>query len=370
MVRVLNVISSLELGGGVQQLLLNYFKHMNRNQIQFDYIVHGNKIGGLEKEVKKLGSNVYHVSPKKESFFKNIKEINKVIKEGNYDVVHCHQDLSNFSSLFLAKVNLVPVRISHAHSNFTTKSRLRNIRNSIMRILNKKFANSFFACSLDSGRWLHGEQWKPNGNNVLLKNAIDIERFSFNEQLRIEYRRQLGIVDKTVLLHVGRFSKEKNHMFMLEILEKVLMKDKNYILMFVGSGDIENEVKNAAKTRKISDHIMFLGARKDVPELMHASDVHLLPSKHEGFGMTAIEAQVSGLFTLVSDKVPLDTRISELIKYLPINTASPWNEEIINIKLGRRHSQANAAEKSGYSISSQAYNYEKWIFNAVAKNRK
>lgn len=370
MVRVLNIISSLKIGGGVQQLLLNYYKHIDGKQIQFDFIVHGDKIGGLEKEVEKFGSNVYHVTPKKVSFIRNMMEINKIIKKGNYDVVHCHQDLSNFSSLFLAKFHSVPVRISHAHSNFTSNSKIRNIRNSIMRTLNKRFANSFFACSLDSGRWLHSKDWKPNGNNVLIKNAIDIERFSFNEQSRIQYRTQLGITEKTVLIHVGRFSKEKNHMFMLDILEEILMINKNYILLFVGSGDMEIEIRNAANIRKINEYVIFLGARNDVPELLHASDVLLLPSKHEGFGMTAIEAQVSGLPTLVSDRVPSDTRISELIKYLPLNTPSQWGDEIININMTKRQSQASAAKRDGYSISTQAYNFEKWIFNAVAKNRK
>ena len=370
MIKVLHIVSSLRLGGGVQQLLINYQKHLNRDQIRFDYVVHGESVGGLEEKVKEFGSNVYHVTPKRISLYRNFKEINNVIRHGNYDIVHCHQDLSNFSSLFLAKAHSVPVRISHAHSNFTSKSKLTNMRNAMARKANKVFANYFFACSLESGRWLHGNKWSPNGYNILFKNAIDVERFSFNEQSRLEYRRNLGLTDKTVLLHVGRFSEEKNHIFMIEILERILATDDKYVLMFVGSGTKELNIRDAVKDSEITKHVKFLGARDDIPELMNASDIFLLPSKHEGFGMTAVEAQVSGLTTLVSDRVPSDTKVSDRIKYLPIDSPSVWEEMILKTNLETRQSQIALAERAGYSISSQAQNYEKWLYTTVDRNRK
>ena len=371
MIRILHIISSLETGGGVQQLLLNYYNNIDRMQIKFDFIVHGDRIGSLEQEVNELGSTVYHVTPKKVSFIKNFIEINKVIKEGKYDVVHCHQDFSNFSSLFLAKVNSVPVRISHAHSNFASNKRIRKVRNVLLRHLNGKYANYFFACSKEAGKWLHGSQWKPdNSDSLIMRNAIDINKFEFNNDIRSLYRKKLGVEDKLVLLHVGRFSIEKNHLFLLDILSELLKYHNWYVLLLVGSGPLESEIKQEAIDRCIIENIKFLGARDDVAALMSASDIFLLPSKQEGFGMTAIEAQVSGLRTFVSDSIPLDTKISDLIEYLTIKKKSIWIDKLLKQQGYDRELSSKGVDKFEFSIVFHASEYEKWVKNEILNIRR
>ena len=155
MIRVLHIVFSLEVGGGVQQLLLNYYTHINRDSITFDFIVHDKTIGELEKHFTLLKSKIYHVTPKRVSLRKNIKEMNEIIKRGSYDVIHCHQDLSNCFALYLAWKNKVRIRISHAHSCFIAKNMKLRMRNTVLRLLNTCFANYFFACSKQAGNWLH-----------------------------------------------------------------------------------------------------------------------------------------------------------------------------------------------------------------------
>lgn len=370
MIRILHVVSSLKTGGGVQQLLLNYFSNIDRDKILFDFIVHGDQIGGLEKKATELGSSIYHVSPKKESLIKNFMQINKVIKEGKYDVVHCHQDYSNLTSLFIAALHFVPVRISHAHSDFIPKTLIRKKANTILRTLNNGLANYYFACSEKSGLWLHGEKWTQNSiNNFLMKNAIDINLFSFSNDIRMAYRSELGLGDKIVLLNVGRFSEEKNQGYLLDLLKVLLENNDKYALLFVGSGHMEPRIKQLAKAKKISDKVIFLGERNDVANLMSASDFFLLPSKHEGFGMTAIEAQISGLKTITSDRVSMETKISKLIKYIPLNDFNGWINMILDNQgyFYNRNEVCDVINVEEYSIHIQAAKYEDLIHSIISR---
>lgn len=371
MIRILHVVSSLKTGGGVQQLLLNYFTHIDRNQIKFDFIVHGDEIGGLEQIMHKFGSKVFHVTPKKISLIKNLNEINTIIKEGNYDIVHCHQDYSNVSTLLLAKINSVPIRISHAHSNFESKKIMRKIRNGMLKLFNNYFSNYKFACSRDAGRWLHGHNWIPNGTtSVIMKNAINIKKFAFNEGARESYRNEIGVSEKFVLLHVGRFSLEKNHEFLIDIMYELEKRSNQFVLLLVGNGPLEKKVKQEAIKRKISESIIFLGARDDVASLMSTADIFLLPSLHEGFGITAIEAQVSGLKTFVSDSLTEEINISNIIKYLSISDPSDWVDSIL--KEAKKPSRHNSyfLDTDKYSIKSQSLEYEKWVLEVHSKNQR
>lgn len=371
MIKILHVVSSLNTGGGVQQLLLNYYNSIDRNKICFDFVVHGQEVGGLEKQAIKLGSSIYHVTPKKVSFMKNFVEINKVIREGGYDIVHCHQDFSNFTPLLLSKLYSVPVRISHAHSNFEPKTWLRRKRNTLLRVLNKSLANYFFACSTISGKWLHGETWEANNaNNFLMKNAIDINEFKYCKRMRHKYREILNVEKKIVLLHVGRFSEEKNQLFLVDIMEEITKESSNYILLFVGSGHLESQIKQVVRHRNLNENVTFLGSRSDVAAIMSASDFFLLPSEHEGFGMTAIEAQISGLPTIVSNRVPLDTKISNKIQYLSLEDSNLWISTILTQKNCDRATANSDIDKDGYSIYTQANKYEKWVSDTICTKRK
>lgn len=360
MIRVLHIVSSLG-GGGVESMLYNYYSNIDNEKIRFDFIVHGDNIGLIEEKVEAMGSIVYHVTPKKTSFKDNMLEIENVIKNGNYDVVHCHQNFSNFSSLYLAWKHKVPVRISHAHGCKEVKNIVEKMKQFLLRSLNKLFANYFFSCGLDAGKWLHGKGWSPSKKNILMNNAIDVDKFSYSEEVRQRYRKKLNVKDKKVLLHVGRFSDEKNHLFMVDIMEQLSKENSEYILLLVGNGATEKLVKRYVEEKKISNSIIFMGVRNDVAELMNSADIFLFPSKNEGLGITVIEAQATGLPVIASDRVPIETRLTKLIDYLPIDDINIWTENIINSPDVYRKSQSKKLEKANYSIDVQSEKYGKWL---------
>lgn len=360
MIKILHVVSSLN-GGGVENMLYNYYLHIDRNIVQFDFIVHGDSIGILETKFQSLGSTIFHVTPKKQSFIKNIREINSIIKCRDYAIVHCHQNFSSFSTLLLALIYNVPVRISHAHGCKNVQSIKVKIKNSFLRFLNKLGANYFFACGFEAAKWLHGGKWLQNDTNKVMNNAIDINQFTYDVNIRKEYRKELNIEDKIVLLHVGRFSDEKNHLFLIDVIQKLLHESDKYMLLFVGEGNMEDTVRKRVQQKGVSKSVLFLGVRSDVANLMNAADIFLLPSKHEGFGITLIEAQATGLPVLTSDKVPRETRVTDLIQYISIDNIEIWVEKILDTKTTSRKSRKVEVEVAGYSIETQAIQYQEWL---------
>lgn len=364
MIKVLHVVSSLD-GGGVESMLFNYYSHMDRSEIQFDFIVHGNNIGMLEEKLYSLGSKIYHVTPKRNSIWKNTSEINEIMRNEKYNVVHCHQNFSNFSTLLLAKINSVPVRISHAHGYIEEKSFKEKVKNRFLRLINKSCANYYFSCGIKAGKWLHGEKWAMSNKNILMNNAIDVNEFSFNSGIRDNYRKKFNLEDKIVLLHVGRFSDEKNHFFMVDIIEQLAKQNKKYTLVFAGNGATEDDVKKYVQEKGLTDNVIFLGVRKDIAKLMNMADIFLLPSKNEGFPVTLVEAQSTGIITFASNRVTKETAITNLIDYLPIDKVDTWVEKITKSKIELRKSRVIEIEDKGYSINIQALRYNKWLDNNV-----
>jgi glycosyltransferase involved in cell wall biosynthesis len=250
MIRVLHIVSALN-SGGVENMLYNYYTNLERSTVHFDFVVHGTNVGILESRMIELGSQIFHVIPKKKSLIKNIFEINRIIVNGNYNIVHCHQGFSNFTSLFIAWVHNVPIRVSHSHLYKSSSGIFINLIYGLFRFLNKLFANYFFACSTEAGKCVHGKKWNPSDRNILMRNAIDLKQFTFNSEIREEYRKMLCLNRKKVLLHVGRFSEEKNHTFLIDIFTRINEVSDDYILLLVGNGDVESKISDYVSIKNL-----------------------------------------------------------------------------------------------------------------------
>lgn len=359
MIKILHILSSLD-NGGVESLLKQYYLNIDNDKIKFDFIVHGKNIGMLEEEFKNYGSRIYHVTPKKESFIKNYKEINRIIKNGKYDIVHCHQNFTSFPTLYSAWIHKVKVRIIHSHGCVVKLKKITKFKNFFFRILNKIFVNYFFACSLEAGKYLYGKKWSvDNRKNFIMYNAISVEKFQYNVNERKKYREDFKNNDKIVLLHVGRFSKEKNHEFLLNIIEN-LEEPTKYILYLVGDGIEKKEIEQEINNRNLNN-VITLGKRDDVNSLMCMSDMLLLPSLNEGLGIVLIEAQINKLFCIASDSVPKETQISDKIRYLNLEDINEWINEIKECKFNRSENILNNRSRD-YDIKNMAKEYEKFIY--------
>lgn len=344
--RVLHIVSSVG-SGGVERMLLNYYRELR--DVQFDFIVHDHEFRMLEREFLALGAELYFVTPKKRSVVRNLMEVWRIVRAGDYDAVHCHQNQHNWFSLAIAWLCRVPVRISHAHG----VAKVRRWQRWLIRWL----ATDFVSCSEVAGRSIYGEY-----PYIVLRNSISVEAFRFKEEARIALRRQFNLEGRFVLLQVGRFSAEKNQQFAVELLAAL---DERFVLVFVGAGPLEKIVRAEVEARKLSSRVTFLGERTDVAQVMAMADLLLLPSLAEGFGICAIEGQAAGLPVLASRAVPDEVKLTELVEFLPLEVEA-WAQQILayceRVQPAMMRGAANMAlAKSPYENDVAVREYLDWL---------
>lgn len=348
-IRILHVLAALN-SGGIERMLYNYYSHMNRENLQFDFIVHGDEIGMLEPAFENMGSRIYHTTPKRENLRRNLMQIKQVIySDPPYDMIHCHQDGVSFIPLRMARKRGIKARILHAHGIGSDK---RSIKILSSRYLAVRNANVFLACSKEAAELIYGRNILHEQKVTIIPNAIDESLYRFNPLMRDSTRCDLHLEGKYVIGHVGRFSPEKNHEFILQIFDEVYRRDRTSVLLLIGDGPLELQIKAHARRLDAKENIIFLGSRNDVPRLMQAMDCLLLPSLHEGLGMSLIEAQAAGLKCFASLGVPKEANITGLVEYLPLDEGPTiWANAILRYKNGyQRETQTEKFAERDYDI--------------------
>ena len=345
------------LGGGVESVVMNYYRNIDKTKIQFDFICDSDSTDIPYKEIEKLGGKVILIPPY-QKVLKYHKELKRVLIEGNYKIVHSHINTLSVFSLFAAKKAGVPVRIAHSHSTTNKKEWKKNLLKQVLRPLSKKYATHYFACTEHAGIWMFGK--KEYDNIYILNNAIDIDKFKFNKEIRNQKRSELKIKDDTLVTgHIGRFVKQKNHDFMIDVFNEIHKENKNTMLLLVGQGPLQEDIKQKVKDLKLSKYVKFLGQRNDANELYQAFDEFFFPSLYEGLGMVAIEAQASGLPCVASTEVPGIARVSENMEFLELeDTIGTWKNTILEqLKLKRQNNIKNI-KQAGYDIKTEVKKLE------------
>lgn len=353
-IRIAQIIGKW-LGGGVEAVVMNYYRNIDRDKIQFDFICDEDSTNIPFEEIEKLGGKVILIPPY-QKVLKYHKELKKVLKEGNYKIVHSHINTLSVFSLFAAKCAGVPVRIAHSHSTTNQKEKKKNLIKQVLRPFSKLFATDYMCCSELAGRWLFGDREYDKGKVYLLNNAIDIEKFEYNEQIRKRKREELGIRDSTLVLgHVGRFVEQKNHMFLIDIFSQVHKENEDTILLLIGQGPLQNQIKDKVKSLKLEKFVKFLGQRDDVNELYQTFDIFLLPSLYEGLGMVLIEAQCAGCYCIASTEVPKIAKVTNNLNFIKLEDSS----ELWGIKAVKGLNKVNRKEciksikEFGYDIKEE-----------------
>lgn len=327
-IRVAHIIGKW-VGGGVEAVVMNYYRYIDKSKVQFDFICDEDSSFIPYDEIKSLGGKVILVPPY-QKVFKYHKELKNVLKEGDYNIVHSHINTLSIFSLFAAKCAGVPVRIAHSHSTTNKKEKKKNFVKQFLRPFSKLFATHYMCCSELAGRWLFGDKEYDNGNVYLLNNAIDLDKFKYNEEKRKKKRKELNIEDDTLVIgHVGRFVEQKNHRFLVDIFNEIYKQNANSLLLLAGQGPLMKEIEIKVKNWGLEKNVRFLGQRKDINELYQAMDLFLFPSLYEGLGMVAVEAQVSGLPCVVSTEIPEIAKVTEKITFINLeNKIETWTEII------------------------------------------
>lgn len=371
-IRIAHIVGKW-VGGGVEAVIMNYYRHIDRTKIQFDFLCDEDSTNIPYEEIESLGGRVIIIPPY-QKVFKYIKELKIVLKEGQYKIVHSHINTLSVFPLYAAKKAGVPVRIAHSHSTTNKKEWKKNLMKLALRPFAKTFATDYFACSELAGRWQFGEKLHKKNSIYIMNNAIDSKKFMYDKKIRLKKRKELGINNNEVIIgHVGRFVTVKNHIFLLKIFENLKRQNSNCKLLLVGQGPLEEKIKEEVKQKKLDNDVIFLGQRNDIEELYQAMDFFVLPSLYEGLGMVLIEAQCAGLPCLASTEVPEIVKISNKIDFLDLSSdIKIWTMHILeNINKYTRDAFKENITNYGYDIATEVLKLEKKYmeFNNKKENK-
>ena len=328
-IRVAHVIGKW-IGGGVESVVMNYYRHIDKTKIQFDFICDNDSTDIPYEEIRKLGGEIILVPPYQQ-ILNYQKELIKLFKENKYKIVHSHINTLSVFPLRAAKKAGVPVRIAHSHSTSNKKEWEKNLIKNILRPFSKVFATDYMCCSELAGRWLFGDKEYDKGNVYLLNNAIEVDKFLYNPELRKQKRKEFNINDDTLVIgHIGRFVEQKNHRFLIDIFNEIHKSKENSVLMLVGQGPLMEETKEKVESLGLSNYVMFLGQRNDVSELYQVFDVFVLPSLYEGLPVVGVEAQAAGLLCIFSDDMTKETKVLDTTEFLLEKKSKEWASFILN----------------------------------------
>lgn len=329
-IRILQCVSNMDRAG-IETMLMNFYRNIDRDIVQFDFLCNKTKPGDYDEEIKSLGGKIY-VSPGLNPFkwFKYQKYMKQLFSEHpEYKIIHCQNEAMGFPALYAAKKAGIKVRIAHSH-NTTTRFDLKWPIKIMYKYLLRTVATDYVACSHAAGKYLFGKDVK------IINNAIDIEKFIFDEKKRNEIRNKFNLNDKFVIGHVGRFEPQKNHKFLVNMFNEYQKQDKDAILLLIGTGSLENKIKELVHKLKLDNKVIFTGNISNVNEMYQAMDFFVLPSFHEGLPVVGIEAQISGLKCLLSNRITEETKITNNISFISIDNYDKWIKEIKKHKRYKR----------------------------------
>lgn len=357
MVRVLNLITSLDRGGA-ETMIMNYYRHLDRDKVQFDFLVNRDQTGAYEEEIKDLGGRIYRMGPMYPTkFHKYKKDFRTFLRNHHgYTIIHSHLEERSYFPLRIAKEEGVPIRIAHAHNEYRGFD-AKTIFRDYFRFRLPLYPTHKFACSLDAGRWLFGEREIKQGKVIIIPNAIDSSQYSYSVDKRREMRTQLGFgEDALVIGNVGRLVPQKNQAFLIDAFKETIRVRPNSYLLIVGEGIEKGTLLDKAASFGLQDRLLLVGSVSNVQDYLQAMDVFVFPSLFEGLGMSLIEAQSMGLPSIASDRVPKDSDITGSVKFLSLEESpSTWAKEIIRLSGSNRHSDSAVLLKShGYDINTEA----------------
>ena len=361
--RVLQVVTNMDRGG-LETMLMNYYRHIDRTKVQFDFLTHRQERAAYDDEIEALGGRIYRL-PRLVPWSKSyLSELNRLFDEHpEYKIIHVHQDCLSSVILKAAAKHDVPVRIAHSHSADQDK----NIKYPIKLWYKRKIprhATHLFACGKEAGDWMFS-----GAPYQIVNNAIDAAAYTYDADKRGELRRQLVLADELVIGHVGNFTQPKNHPFLLEIFTALLKKEPNAVLLLVGGGEEMSQIREKAQKLGIAEHVHFLGVRSDVAGLMQAMDVFVFPSLYEGLGIALIEAQAAGLPCVVSDTIPHEAYLTDLVDSESLSApAEKWAEKILAKRAIPRTDRRAEIAAHGFDITTEAVKLQEFYLKAYEQN--
>lgn len=344
--RVLQVVTIMNRGGA-ETMIMNHYRAINRDEIQFDFLVHREAEGAYDKEIITLGGKIFKAFPIRPwnyvAYFKFLDKFFSTHHE--YIAIHSHiQDNCGFAFKYAQKYGI---------NNCIANSHIAPIKKDykyLFRLIGKLYTNKYttkrLACGTEAGKYMFGKR-----KFDLFNNAIDLDNFKFNSTIRDIKRKELNLSDKFIIGNVARFNTQKNHVFLIDIFNEVSKKCSNAHLLLVGNGDLKANIEKKVHDLGLENKVSFLGVRSDVSQILQAMDVFLFPSLYEGLPVSVIEAQATGIKCVLSDTIDNEVDVTNNVAFLSLdNTAEEWCDKILTFQHYNRIDTSNLVRDAGYDI--------------------
>lgn len=352
MIRILHSVSNMDRAG-IETMLMNFYRNVDREQVQFDFLCNKPNPGDYDDEIRALGGRIF-VTPGFKSYRKYQKYMTKLFSEHpEYKIIHTHNGSLMLYALESAKTNKIPIRIAHAHATAIPVG-LKNEVKKLIRPFIKYAATDYWGCSNAAGRFYFSEK-RWNNANELIHNAINVDNFTFNEAVRKEIREQYGFGDKLVIGNVGRMMDQKNQKKLLDVFAEIHKINPETQLVIIGTGELEDKLRQQTRELGLEDAVTYTGVLSNVNEWYSAMDVFVMTSLYEGLPVVAVEAQAADLPCVLTDTITPEVKITDRVKFLGLYDDNvKWAKAILDIQPAERVSRAAEFQKAGYDIRYEA----------------
>lgn len=357
-IRILHVLGRLDRGGA-ETMIMNLYRNIDRSKIQFDFVIHTDRKCDYNDEIDKLGGRIYNVTRYKgKNHFVYKREWHVFFNSHpEYKIIHGH--MRSTASIYLSIAKQYGIKtIAHSHSTASRGNKIDQFVKNIMQFPIRFIADYLFACSEEAGKWLFGNRVLNNKNYYIIRNAIDIEKYTFNESIRNQFRKQYKIKDQIVMGHTGSFTTPKNHDFLIEVFNQVQKRDSSALLLLIGEGELKPQIEKKIKGLNLENKVILTGSVPNVNEYLQMMDIFVFPSIFEGLGIALIEAQAAGVKSIVADNLPNEVFITDLIERMDIkNNPQSWAKAIldsVNYPDINTESTIKDLRVAGYEITEQS----------------
>lgn len=342
------------LYGGVETFIINCVNYLSEKEYVVDFVVMDQYPEYLEERVHR-SVNVHLVPSRMRNPIRYQSKMDKVVSKGRYDIIWANFcTLTDIAVLISGKKYHVPVRIAHAHSSQNMGGKLVLATHLFHKAVIQRYATHFYSCSNAAGEFMFGKKIVEGSSYHEMKNGIDSECYDYNKQVREEVHKEFQVENKIVIGHVGRFSDEKNHEFLVQIFSEFHKRHPESVLMLVGNGALKSKIEKTAEELQIKNEVLFLGVRTDVNRLMQGMDLFVLPSKFEGLPFVVIEAQAAGLPCVLADTVTRQAKITDLVSFESLDApVKKWVTDLETMLQIERRSQKENIKKAGYDMGYQ-----------------
>lgn len=365
MKKVLCIVGGMN-AGGAETFLMKVYRMLDTTKYQMDFAVGDAEKGYYDDEILERGGKIHHVTPKSRGLIKNFNSIRSIVKENRYEYV-LRTSQHSLSALELLAAWLGGARVRtfrSSNSNTTSGSKKQLLLHNLCSFMPKWFANVRIAPSTEAAEFMFGKECIKKGSANIIHNGVDLSVWRYDKSNRADVRQELGIPETAVLIgHVGRFSQQKNHKFLLEIFKAIRANNENAYLVLVGKGELEENIRTQVEELGIGKYVVFTGVRSDVPRLLSAMDVFVFPSLYEGMPNTVIEAQATGLPCVIADTITREANITGLVQYLPLDMhPESWAKTALDSVVDDRADTSRDFMEQGYDVVSAAREFVRVVF--------